>query len=338
MTVINMPTHVFDLADPKTFILDLANQKPKEVLAIVETFEDHMKKNALPEVLPVTTGWNEIDPPKAVNLLQRNRLHANRRVDPATVFYYARQMAKGDWKATGQPILVDKNGWLADAQHRLLANLISGTSITTYVITDIEPGLFAYIDNSKPRTAASALQTIGINGVASTIIKVIKLAEELRLGCYNPAGSPKPLRQPPAEMLEIAKRYPNAQQTSRAARTDWTAMVDYLGGASQRHLVAWFAMQVADLNDGETLPAEDFFDDVISEDAAREPDHPIAAFRKKMAAEANNPVLKPHHIIAAMIKTFNAWQKGERLKGRWMLQVDENMPTIELPTTEQEAA
>ena len=338
MSVISM-TPSFDFADPKTFLLDLANPKPKEVVAIVEAFAAEIKKNPILGPLLVTTGWNDITPEIAVDLLRRNRPGANRKVDPGTVFNYARQMAKGDWKPTGQPALIDSDEKLIDFQHRALAALISGVTIPSYVVTGIKPidNLFAYIDNSRSRTAAVALQTAGLNGVSATIVKVLKLAEELRLGVHNPAGPPKPPRLSPVEMLNLAKSYPNAQPASRAAATDWERMVDYVGGKTRRHLIACFAMLVADLHGGEFDLAEAFFDE-ITDDDDRAKDDPIAALRKKLDDDNKEAKLKPQDVVGVMIKAFNAWRKGESLKGRWVRQVDEDMPVIDPPAEQEEAA
>jgi len=335
MTVVHLRPN-FDLADPSTLTLDLTNPKPKDVVALVEAFEADIQSNPNLGTLPVTTGWNEITPDIAVNLLRRNRPGANRKVDPATVFYYAHQMARGEWKKTGQPMLVDSEGRLVDSQHRNYAVAISGTTITSYVVTDIEaiPHLFAYIDNARSRTPASALQTAGYNGVAPIIAKVIKIGEEVRHGVYNPSGLEKLQRMSPIKMLELAGQYPNALKASRSAASDWEEAVKYLGG--RKEVVAYLGMRITDLH-GEDL-ADNFFDEVVdSEDRAN--DDPIAALRKEVErdARADRP-MKKHHMLAALIKVFNAWFKNETLGRRWMLQVNEDFPDLEGPIDQAAAA
>ena len=114
-------------------------------------------------------------------------------------------------------------------------------TIKTYVVTEIEPipHLFAYIDNSKTRTAAAALQTSGLNGVSPTIVKVIKIGEEVRLGVYDPTGIDRLPRVTPAETLKIADRYPNALLASRAAYTDWAGVVKFLLRTRRALLLIW---------------------------------------------------------------------------------------------------
>lgn len=334
LSIANAP---YDFSKPETLVFDLENPKPKDLLTMKEAFEESLKGGVSIGTLPVATGWNDIDPAKALDLLRRNRPGANRKVDPATVFYYGKQMQDGEWKATGQPILFDRDGTLVDAQHRLWAVVVSGVTIKTYVVTEIEPipHLFAYIDNSKTRTAAAALQTSGLNGVSPTIVKVVKIAEEVRLGVYDPTGIDRLSRMTPAEMLNIAGNYPNALLASRAAYTDWAGAVN-LVGKNKKDVVAYLGMRIADLHEFEM--ADDFYDALLDRDAELPTDNALVVLRKALKKENEKPTWKRHHLLAALTKAFNAWRKNEPLKGRWMLQVDEAFPDVDAPEEQREAA
>jgi hypothetical protein len=271
-----------------------------------------MKTNPVLGTLPVNTGWNDITPDKAVDLLRRNRPGANRKIDAATVFYYARQMARGEWKATGQPFLIDDNGVLQDCQHRCYAVIISGATIKTFVVTNVpaQQNLFAYIDNSRPRTAATALQTAGLNGVSSVIAKVIRIAEEVRLGVYNPTGVQKLQRLSPADVLGLAQQYPNAQKAARSASSDWSSAVKYVG--DRKDIVAYLGMRIIDAYNEEL--ADDFFEEIVIDTNDRQADHPTAALRKEI--DKDNRAAKPmkkKDMLGLMIKAFNAWHKHETL-------------------------
>lgn len=340
MTTEATPLHrpAFDLNIPDSFKLDLANPKPKELLAIVEFLEAAMQASPIVGTLPVITGWNDITPTIALNCLQRNLPGANRKVDPSTIFYYANQMAAGEWMATGQPALFDSNGRLVDAQHRLYAGLISGVTFKTFVVTEIEPipGLFAYVDNARPRTAATALQTAGMNGVSPTIVKVIKIAEEVVHGVYNPTGGLSKLgRMSPAKVLSLSHTYPNAQKAARSAASDWDGVVQYIGG--RKAIVAYIGMRIMDLFGEEK--ADDFFEEVL-DTSERGNDDPIGALRKLVDKDnREEKPMKSQHMLAALIKVFNAWHSGESLGRRWMLQVTEEFPVLAEPVVaEAEAA
>ena len=326
----------FDLAEPSSLKLDLANPKPKDLVALIEAFEANLGANPDFGPLPVSTGWHDITPTMAVDFLRRNRRGANRKVIPGTVFYYASQMARGQWKATGQPMLFDANGVLIDAQHRAYAVVISGVTIKTFVVTDIEPidNLFAYIDNSATRTRSSALATAGYNGVAPIIDKIVRIGEEVKTGVYNPGGATKLLRMSPADILGLVGGYPNAQKAARAAASDWTPAVDYLSG--HKDTVAYLGMRIIDLQ-GEEL-ADEFFEEVAAAEE-RASDDPIAALRKVIDRDnASAKPMRKHYRLAALIKAFNAWNRNEVLPRRWMLQVNEDFPSLDEAQPQSEAA
>ena len=307
----------YDLADPSTLVLNLDAFKPKEVLAIHDTFRAAMRaSHGAYGPLPVQTGWNDITPAIAVELLLRNPPNANRWLNPATVFYYARQMAADDWKPTGQPILISVTGDLKDAQHRLYAGLVSGKTFKSYVVTEIEdiPNLFVYIDNVlHVRGASAALQTAGYNGVSPIIAKVLRLAEEVRLGLHNPTGITKLARFAPGEYLHLIGAYPTAQVASQSSASDWADASKYLG--NRKHVVAYVGMQIIDLHD-DTV-ADEFFEDV-AEDKDRPADDPVLALRKMVDLSHRQGVaLSAQSLAANLILTFNAWHGHTSLGRSW---------------------
>jgi len=327
----------YDIADPSSLRLDLGNPKPKDVNAVVEALVEAARTKTDLGPLLLSTGWHQITPEIAISLLLRNRPGANRKVDPATVYYYAQQMQKGQWKATGQPIIFDRNGILQDAQHRLYAGVISGETFTSFVVTDVEPipNLFAYIDNGKVRNAAAALQTAGWNGVSPIVVRVLRIGEEVKAGIYDPAGATKLPRFSPADNLELLPSYPNAQKAAKSATSDWEEVVEYLGG--KKPVVAYFGMRVIDLF-GEEV-ADEFFDQLMAEQEGQPADDPIVQLRKtvdRWVREDKN--FDQREYLAAMILAFNAWRTGQSLGRRWMLQVDEDFPSFDTSAVQAQAA
>lgn len=333
-TVIHMHPQ-FDLNDPETCKFDLVNPKPKDLLALQEVFNAKMKTNPDLGPLPVHTGWNNITPAIGINLLLRNPPGANRRLEPAKSFYYGNQMARDDWKATGQPILVDANGVLLDSQHRLYGGLIAGATFKSYVVTDIEsiPNIFAYIDNGGVRNVKDALQTAGYNGVAQVIGNVIKFAEKVRLGLYNASGIGTAPVLSPAQLLSIINTYPNAKKAARSAASDWVDVSDYLHG--RKVMVAYVGMRIIDLH-GEDV-ADDFFEDIMQQ-GDNAPEYALALRREVEKDNRAERPMRPHHTAAMLIKVFNAWRKNETLGRRWMPQVNEDFPTLIEPVSQADAA
>jgi hypothetical protein len=326
---------VFDLSDPSTMVLDLDNPKLKDVLALDAAFVAEIGRHP-PEPLGLSNGWQDITPELAVRMLMHNVPGANRWIDPATVVYFARQMARGDWKATGQPILFNVHDILLDAQHRLYAGLISGATFRSYVITDVadEPGMFMYIDNGKVRSPASALQTAGFNGVSPIIARMLRFGEEVRLGVFNPSsGLSKLPRLSPAEVVRLAHQNENAQAAARSATSDWLDATTYL---ERKDIVAYVGMRIIDVH-GENV-AEDFFEDVTAQ-TDQPADHPITALRKEIDKASRMVKRMPRQNLAALlILAFNAWHTSATLGRRWQWGHTEDFPSIVEPTEQLEAA
>lgn len=327
----------FDLSNPNTLILDLEHPSPKDLRTVHQVFERAMETVPHNGKVPLKTGWHTLNPGQIIDLLLRNRPGANRHLDPATVFYYAEQMARHDWKATGQPIIFDKAGILEDGQHRLYAALIAGVSFYTFVVTDIEPveNLFAYIDNGRARSAAAALQTAGLNGVSPIVAKVIKFAEEVKHGIYNKSGATRLARISPAQILNLAKQYPNVHAACRAAASDWATAVELAG---RKDILAYVGMRICDLYSEET--ADEFFADLTDRSLVLEQDDPALALRTVLEKDRKSEKpMKRQYVAAVFILAFNAWQQQAKLQKRWVQSVIDDFPAfIEGDDEDQQAA
>lgn len=337
----------FDLANPESLQLDLHHPSPKAVLELDELFAAAIKtakKSGQPlDKLPIKTGWNQITPNLGVELLMRNV--RNRRLNAATVFYYASQMVRGEWKATGQPILIDSDGFMVDAQHRLYAGLISGVTFKSFVVTGIEPieNLFAYIDNARSRSVAAALETAGFNGVAPTIGKVIKIGEEVKAGVYNRNGPKSIPRMSPADALQLSSDYPNAQPAAKAAAREWLGAVEYLSGrrgsdnsTRYKDIVAYMGMRIMDLHSEDV--ADDFFE-AIASDEERAKDDPIAALHKVIDRDKKSAKPIPRdHVLAYLIKAFNVWNLGGSAGTSFKYGDQDDFPAVDASSPQAEAA
>ena len=140
------------------------------------------------------------------------------------------------------------------------------------MVADVKPieNLFVYIDNARSRTGATALQTKGFIGLSGTISNVLKFAEEVRAGVYNPSGGATRLaRLSPAQTLSLIEHYPNAQKAAHATASDWSEAVEYL--QKRKEIVAYVGMRIIDQHDESV--ADDFFLEVMDDNPNRPSDH-----------------------------------------------------------------
>ena len=96
----------------------------------------------------------------ATSLVRNNS--NNRPLSPGTVKKYAKEMTLNNWVYNGESIKITKNNNIIDGQHRLHAVIMSGVSIETEVIENIENDVFDTIDVGRTRTNADIFS---INGV-----------------------------------------------------------------------------------------------------------------------------------------------------------------------------
>jgi len=316
------------------FKLDLTTASSQAFTSLLEEFEAWRAEQ--PErPLNLTSGWTTIDQEAAEGLLLRNPIGANRKPALPTIKYYARQMIAGEWKKTGQPILITQEGKLLDAAHRLWASYLSGASFPTYVITDVpdEQGLFAYIDNGKARSAADALSTAGLNGVAKQMSAVVSMALQYEHNCFT-ATTKKPMdKLPPIKFVEYVQAHPNLKLGTRLMNGEYQAAATVIG---HKDVAGFAAYQIIELH------GEDVLDSFANElgtivDDPAEGD-PLEALRKVMADDERSLTpMKKHQVLGHVIKAFNAWLRHESVK-RIQLRVNEVFPHFVRPAPLQQAA
>lgn len=101
----------------------------------------------------------KVDPTLAAILMETN--DGNRKIQPRLVDKYAKEMAAGRWKLTGQGISVYEDGdgtiHLINGQHRLLAVIKSGATVELLIIWETGREVFNVFDQGGNRTMGSVL-------------------------------------------------------------------------------------------------------------------------------------------------------------------------------------
>lgn len=321
--------------------LDLSKTSAAAWTGALEKFEEHGKaaRDKLPP-LNIANGWHTITPEMAEEMLLRNPVGANRKPSLATVSYYARQMANGDWKKTGQPVIFTKDGKLLDAGHRLWACYFAGVPFETYVITDVEDKdgiLFAYIDNSKPRNAGDALVTAGLNGLSRVLAQVVKISAYYDNGCYSATKVKQLDRMSPVEIVDYVKARPNIQKGARYMAGEHKSAANVIGSTD---VASFAAYKILDLHGEQVL--DDFMTDLDID--GHEEGTAIWALQKVLdantaLANAGKESMTKHQVLACVIKGFNFWIKQEPTKANKIpLRTNEEFPEFLAPQQQQLAA
>lgn len=124
-----------------------------------------------------------ISPEKAQEYLRYNTF--NRPLDIRYVASLADQMARGQWKMNGEPVIFSATGYLLDGQHRLAAIVKSGVSVEMAVTRGVAEDSFVTIDTGRGRTAAAVFAIAGIVNYSNIAAGLAKLAMLMKKGESN---------------------------------------------------------------------------------------------------------------------------------------------------------
>ena len=310
------------------FPFNLEELKAKFFEELKVKYDEWQKSEPLTGPLNLTTGWHDITPQQAEELLRRNRPGANCKASLSTILSdYVGQMLHDQWKATGQPIIFDENGVLVDGQHRLWACLFSNTTIKSFVVTGVPaiPYLFAFIDNGKARNPAAALQTAGFNGVSPVIAHILKIKVDIETGSYTASMALSRPRMSPIDFVHLIGKYPNAKLAARLAASDYLDAVAMVGG--NKPMVGYLAMETIHRYGPDV--ADDFFGEMTDFANDYEPDSAITGLRKLLVDDQKKErPMQRHQVLGNIIKAFNAWYTETPLKKRWAMLVNEDFPTF----------
>ena len=294
------------------FALDLALASNQKFQDLVEDFEKLIASKGQLPPLELKNGWLTVTPQIAEQLLFRNLPGANRKASLSTSIYYAVQMQNGQWPRTGQPIILTVDGVLVDGQQRAWASYLGRVSFETFLVTDTPSteDLFAYIDNGRSRNGATALETAGLNGMSSLMTQAILIAFNFESGLYTCHKKKRGVRIAPIQVLYYAKEHPEIKTAARYTAAEYKDAYNRIG---HKDITAFVVYKLLTLHNEEVC--DRFMEDIgdPSELADDSPVRALVSFLDKQA-KAKDPVAKHIVPVAHIIKAFNAWINGEKLK------------------------
>ena len=291
--------------------------------------------DAQPPLGPLTmqNGWHDITPQMSEDFLRRNT--TNRKVSLQTVRKYYQAMKAGEWHRTGQPLIVNKAGKAEDLQHRCWASYFGQVSFPSYVITDapVDVDLFAYIDDCKPRSAADALQTSGMNGLSPAIAAAIKLAWRYDNKVLTILKQQRIREMSIPEVLDFGRANASIEEAAHFVITNHVKAVGAIGNKGVAVFFAWKVMTIY----GVTV-LEDFMFPLGSGANLGE-DSPVLALRNRLLKEDEDEAkMNQPRRLALLIKAFNMHLADKKVGNRGLYVRDnekfprfEEIANVELP-------
>jgi hypothetical protein len=234
----------------------------------------------------------KITPEIAAAMLEGN--NENRRPSRNVVAQLASDMRSGNWKKTGQPIIIAEDGQLNDGQHRLLAVVQSGITVEMMVVRGASRESRDAIDTGRPRGAGDILQMFHIpDGHHVAALALIVMSYERsgrkRLGDKNVVSK-----------ADVIIRSQTDKRLLMAAKVGWTLrhLMTRKQGAFGRYVIP----------DG---PVSDEFFARLSDGVSLAPGHPALSLRQwfmRLGRKAPDA-----QAIEALLRAWSAFRDGRDL-------------------------
>jgi hypothetical protein len=296
------------------FVLDIETATGQQFAELLAQFDAYRESLGTLPLLGLSNDWYEINQELAESFLLRNAKGANRRPSFSTVCYYGQQFKDGEWHRTGEPIIFTTEGILVDGQHRLWASYLTGIPFTSYIVADTpaQEFLFAFIDNGRGRSPAVALETAGFDGQSGLIAAIAKIHNNVLSGAYILYKGKKRIRRPlkmsPIQILRAVKSNDLYRLAARLTIGEYGEAIQLIG---HKDVTAYVSYAILAIANEDVL--DEFMGALIDGNGKLETDDPIAALRKFLDVDKKKPNGK-HVVLAAIIKAFNAWRAGDKLR------------------------
>lgn len=246
-----------------------------------------------------TSEVRKITPALAEKMLKRNT--RNRSVSEHTVKRYAEDMTAGRWKLSNDAICFNGD-LMINGQHRLHAVIKSGVAIQCFVIESMDSDAFDVMDIGKRRSIGDALSVMGEKN-ANVVGAALQLIERYMTG--QMAGAEKRKRYSAIDVESFLKKYPEVRESVP------------FGIGSIRKLCGSGAMPSAChyLFSRKSPEQANQFMTTLKSGAGLEAGDPIFILREALMHNAIAKAKLPlSHIMAYIIKGWNAWRKNRPMK------------------------
>ena len=242
----------------------------------------------------------------------------NRPVKRHNVERYAKDMASGWWRQTGESIVFDEHGRLVQGQHRLHAVVRSGVAIEFVVVCGVQSTAQDVMDTGARRSLGDQLARRGEKN-CNTLASAILLTKS-----WDETG--KPHANTGISHVELLQWFNDHEDIRDSANltVSMARKIKYPPGlASAIH----YRMNRM------SSPDADEFWDVLCTGKSAENSQPILMLRDRMidvmAASGRGTVMTSMQRAGLTIRAWNAWVTGSEIGLlRWAPQRGEKFPTL----------
>lgn len=241
----------------------------------------------------------EITPDMAERLLERNV--RNRPLKSQSLAFLCRELREGRWRQNGDTIRIDADGNLIDGQHRLEAVRLTGISITTLLVTDLEPDVFDTIDSGARRSAGDTLAVAGEKN-GRNLAAALVLVDEL-LTSDTPFG--RSVKVSNAEILLMLDKYTGVRDSISWGK----ALSPRLAVPPSLSTALHYVLSLHD-----RVKAERFFQSIQTGELLQANDPEYLLRERLLDNSTAKGKMSRRYMAALFIKAWNASLRGQKLK------------------------
>jgi hypothetical protein len=225
-----------------------------------------------------------------------------RPISRTTVDRYRRVLRDGEWKYTGQGVIVATNGCTLDAQHRLTAISEEGVAARLLVVMDVSPDVWRYLDQGKARSGSDLIGCAN-SVTAAAVCYRLHAEESTKTACGVRKGAGVRLRA--SDVPIVLDYYPEVE-----AATAWA--VEHKKEIDAAPAVVAYAYLRARLHNAAL--ADDFFSSLTTGVGLPE-GSPVLALRNFLTKnKADRKKFPTQIIVAAFVKTWTAAVEGRAIQ------------------------
>lgn len=236
-----------------------------------------------------------------IRLLHQANEVRNRTVSLPHVQKLSRDMTEGNWLWTGEPIQVDRDGFVRNGQHRLLAVVHSNTTQDFHVVRGLDARAQLVIDVGRPRTISTQMHMAGV-GSANVATSIANLLIRWR--------NNKPM---------LSSYIPSVMEVHSLIEkeTEMTHAIGYVYRARKAmKRIPASALGAAYIEGGQLdVAARDEFFESLLTGADLAVDDPILVLRNKLVGTISHNVrARRAGQLYQIVHAWNTWRKDDTLR------------------------
>lgn len=238
-----------------------------------------------------------LTPAMAAVLLERNP--ENRRLGEADVEKYIRDMENGLWRFNGEAMIVSRDGFLNDGQHRCAAVVATGHAIKVVLVVGVDRETRMTLDQGRTRTAGDYLAMQGHVNTMRLAAATGFIWQHDRRRMIHTSGKPTK-----SEILAFLQEHEDIVESVHACEVKGA---DAYGGRSMLAFCHWVFWKTS----SDKSAADDFVAKLCKGDGLLSRD-PILYCRNRMVQERGR--LRGNDRAELLIRTWNAHRRGDTPK------------------------